>query len=132
MNLEEYKSYEQKDLYDLSFNGVYVGLALEEKVMRKLVKLQCEYEKKIKEVLYNNLDNIHFQGWTLNSEQNKAKGYEQTSVRYTEKRYQSKEDFIKSFKLNNIEKRRYFIDVEGMDKATKLIDFELEYFNDRN
>lgn len=128
MTIEEYLSYEQKDLYNLSFNGVHVGPAIEEKVMRKLVKLQCEYDRKIKEILLNNIDDVYHQGWTLNTE---GLGHEQTSVRFTQKEsYWTKEDFIKSFSLYDTKKRRYFLNLENSEEATKIIDFELEYFKE--
>lgn len=124
---EKYNATEQKYLYNLSFNGCYIGFALEKNVFKKLMKLNAKYTAEVKEILKENILNIHFQDWTLNSKEFREK-VGQHSTRYVpkdEELYRSKEEHIDFFKIDNPKRERYFINVTR-DEATELLDFELE------
>lgn len=65
---------EYKNMYQLSF-GQYVGVLVDERLMKKLTKIQNETAEKIKELLTNNLDSVERYSWTIADNEN-IKGLE--------------------------------------------------------
>lgn len=125
---DEYEKIEQRYLYDVSFNGSYVGLALEKNVFKKIMKLNAKYTAELKEILKDNINDVHLQDWTLNSEDNrKING--QHSVKYVPNEYYTtKEKHIEWFKIDNPKRDRYFMNVDR-DLVIKLLDYELDITN---
>ena len=60
---------EYKNMYEISF-GQFVGVLVDEKIMKKLTKLQNETAEKIKELLINNLDDVERYSWTISDNEN--------------------------------------------------------------
>ena len=125
MTREEYELVEQKNLYNISFNGCYVGLALEKNVFKKIMKLNAKYTSELREILTENIGDVHLQNWTLNSE-SKRKDVGQHTVYYVPSdHYTTKEKHISWFKIDNPRRNRYFMNVDS-NTAIKLIDYELD------
>lgn len=125
---EEYEKVEQRYLYNISFNGTYIGLALEENVFKKIMKLNAKYTSELKEILKENIDDVHLEDWTLNSEVNRIENG-QHSVRYVPSEHHStKEKHIGWFKIDNPKRERYFMNIDS-ELAIKLLDYELDVKN---
>lgn len=60
---------EYKNMYQLSF-GQYIGVLVDERLMKKLTKIQSETAEKIKELLINNLDGVERYSWTIANNEN--------------------------------------------------------------
>lgn len=76
MSDEKYKIITES-LFDLS--GIYCGVLMPEKVMRKIVKLQTACIQEIKRTLTEHKDELYASNWTLHYPNG-----EQKEVRYTD------------------------------------------------
>lgn len=57
----------RKNMYQMSF-GRYIGVIVDEQLMKKLTKLQYETKEKILELLENNQDSYEDYSWTITDE----------------------------------------------------------------
>lgn len=126
MTQEEFDKIEVRgDLFQVDALG-YLGVYVEQDLMKKLVKIQHEYTQKIRDMIMLNKDQCLTACWTLNSEQSR-KNHPQTTVRCMDANF-SVDARIKVFKhlLPRVE-RVEVVMVDGMGKAEEWIDFKLEH-----
>src|SRR5690625_5168585 len=97
-----------KNYYDVSFSR-HSGVLVNERLMRKLVKIQYRHMQEIKRLLVNNLDDFEVSNWTL-----AYPNGEQTEVRYFNKN-SSKEE-----KLDRIEALKHICRVEYNPRIFKV------------
>ena len=58
--------------------GIYSGIIMSEEVMKKVHKLSYKFQEELKEILSNNLDEVHSASWILGYD----KDGEQISLKY--------------------------------------------------
>ena len=71
-----------KRLYDFSA-GIYCGVFIPEKVMKKIAKLNAKYVNEVRKVLDDNKNELYPQEWTLANRMDGADIKKQVIVRYT-------------------------------------------------
>lgn len=70
----------RKNMYEMSF-GQYIGILVDEELMRKLTKIQYETKEKILELLENNSESYKEYSWTI-AEEPKEFNQEDRILRY--------------------------------------------------
>jgi hypothetical protein len=96
--------------------GQYCGVLLRKRLMKRVLKLQNEYEFKIKQLLASNLDELQTSNWTIND------NYGQTTKEQITGRYfdpnetdQEKLERIEWFKLSKPDKIEFLFESDKMD-----------------
>lgn len=80
---------ENKNYYSVSF-GIYLGVIVNEKLMRKATKLLRKQDEELKQLLLNNLDDLEVNNWTLAH----PNGEEQAINYISKNNYETKEERI--------------------------------------
>lgn len=101
----------RKNMYKMSF-GQYLGVIVDESLMRKLTKLQYETKEKILELLENSPDSYEDYSWTITNEPKEISQTERELL------YIDEDDWVSPLdkRLNNmfnIEKVKDLYKVEG-------------------
>ena len=73
-----------KNMFNVPAQGIYCGLLMPTKVMRKVMKVQSEATRAIRKILYDYIDEIYPTDWTLaNNVDEDGKILKQVTIYYT-------------------------------------------------
>ena len=115
-------------LYDYSA-GIYNGVLVPEKVMKKLVKLNTKYKEEIKKLLKANENIIYPSHWTMAyTEDDNGKITHSKKIKYVEEGY-SPEEIVDRITLFRTDKPEYIKNVylvKDRDEATAIAEYLLK------
>lgn len=115
-------------LYDYSA-GIYSGVFVPEKVMKKLVKLNTKYKEELRKLLKANEDIIYPSHWTMaHTEDDNGEITHSKTIEYVEEDY-SPEEIIDRITLFRADKPKYIKDVylvKDRDEAKKIAEYLLK------
>lgn len=112
-----------KIMFELNAGG-YCGLYMPNHVMKKIIKLQANYENKIKQILNEYKDELYPADWTMETEREKTGNlgksvYLKYAIGKENKTWDNVESCIKLFKPNQPEKIDLYI-VPNRETATAI------------